>query len=238
MRAVLRQALSLAETWGLVPRNVAKLAKVPRARRRSPNARRYLSVAEAARLLAAARGERLEALYSVALTLGLRQGEALALRWGDADLDGRTLRVHEAVGRVKGEGLRFKDTKTHQDRTLPLPQVCIQSLRDHRLRQNEERSAAGDRWRDHDLTFCTQQGGPLDGTNVSKYFKRVLRKAAIADMRYYDLRHSAASLMAARGVSARVAMEILVLQRDLAQEVSRRRWSRRSRRLRCERAAA
>ncbi len=118
--------------------------------------------------------------------------------------------VREAVHRVKGEGLRFKDTKTHQGRTiLPLPAVCVAALHEHQERQGEERLLAGARWREHNLIFCTKWGTPLDGTNVSKYFKALLARAGIADMRYYDLRHSAASLMAARGVSARVAMEIL-----------------------------
>lgn len=208
IRAVLRQALGLAETWGMVPRNVAKLVKVPRAKGRKQRDRRFLSVPEAERLFEAAKGDRLEALYSVALMLGLRQGEALGLRWNNVDLEGRTATAEEAVHRVKGEGLRFKDTKTHQSRTLPLPVVCVAVLREHKRRQNEERLAAV-RWQDNNLVFCTRHGTPLDGTNVTKYFKALLARASIPPMRYYDLRHSAASLMAARGVPARLAMEIL-----------------------------
>ena len=131
------------------------------------------------------------------------------MRWGDVDLDGRRLLAREAVHRVKGEGLRFKDTKTHQGRTIPLPAICVATLQEHQRRQDAERLLAGGKWREHDLIFCTKSGTPLDATNVRRYVMALLRRAGIADMRYYDLRRSAASLMAARGVPARVAMEIL-----------------------------
>src|SRR5947209_3596690 len=83
-RAVLRNALGRAVRWGLIPRNVAALADPPTV---SEYEARFLSIDEARAFLAAARGDRLEALYSVALSLGLRQGEALGLRWEDVDLD-------------------------------------------------------------------------------------------------------------------------------------------------------
>lgn len=115
--------------------------------------------------------------------LGLRQGEALALRWRDVDLEVRVLRVDEAVQRVKGQGLRFKDTKTHQSRTIPLPAACVAALGEHLCRQEVERELAGERWREHDLVFCTRHGTPLDGTNVSRYFKGLLKRAGVADGR-------------------------------------------------------
>ena len=80
---VLRTALSLALRWDMVPRNVARLVDRPRIERRPIHP---LTPDEARRFLTAIRGHRLEALFSVALALGLRQGEALGLRWDDVDL--------------------------------------------------------------------------------------------------------------------------------------------------------
>lgn len=97
IRAVLRQALNQALRWGLVARNVASLIEPPKAER---FAIKPLSPAQAAHLLDAARGDRLEALYTVALTVGLRQGEALGLRWEDIDFGARTLRVAVALQAV------------------------------------------------------------------------------------------------------------------------------------------
>src|ERR1035437_9282973 len=84
LRGVLRGALAHAERTDLVTRNVARLARPPRIphRRVSP-----LSVEQARRLIAAITGDRLEALYLVALGVGLRQGEILGLRWSDVDLE-------------------------------------------------------------------------------------------------------------------------------------------------------
>src|SRR5947207_9423058 len=83
LRAVLRTALNQAVRWGDVPRNVAALTDAPRCERKEPV---VLDADQAAQLLAAAAGERSHALYAVALAMGLRQGEALGLRWQDVDL--------------------------------------------------------------------------------------------------------------------------------------------------------
>src|SRR5674476_1535372 len=93
LRGVLRGALGHAERTDLVNRNVARLARPPRIPRRPVSP---LSAEQARTFLAAIRGDRLEALYLVALGVGLRQGEILGLRWPDVDLDAGTLRVRHA----------------------------------------------------------------------------------------------------------------------------------------------
>ncbi|HET8631551.1 MAG TPA: site-specific integrase, partial [Thermomicrobiales bacterium] len=166
--------------------------------------------AEARRFLDAARGNRLEALYRVALSLGLRQGEILGLQWADVDLDAGTLAVRRQLQRVDG-AFRLMELKTAQSRrTLALPAALLAALREHRRRQLEERLLAGERWRGAawDLVFCTRYGTPLDARNLVIYFKALLTRAGLPDIRFHDLRHSCISLLAAQGVSDRVAMEI------------------------------
>ncbi len=206
---ILRLALKAAEARGLVARNVARLVKPPRVEHRELT---ILTPAQAAAFLDAAWGDRLEALYSVALTLGLRQGEALGLRWADVDLGARTLTVRTGMQRVgkvgEGGGLRHVETKSATSRrTLALPAVIVMALTAHRARQDDERGAG--RWEDHGLVFCTRYGTPLDGANVTKYFQKLLQGARLPHMRYHDLRHSAASFLAAQGVPITVAKEIL-----------------------------
>src|SRR5207248_2376455 len=129
LRAVLRRALGQALRWGLVSRNVATLVDPPHVERPELHA---LDPDQAGRLLAAVRGDRLEALYAVALALGLRQGEALGLRWQDIDLDAGTLSVRVALQRVRGDRPRLVEPKTRQSRrTLPLPAPIIPQLRAH-----------------------------------------------------------------------------------------------------------
>jgi len=167
---------------------------------------------DATGLLEAVRGDRLEALFTVALALGLRQGEALGLRWPDIDLEAGTLSVQRSLQRVNGEWLSPEPKTTRSRRTVPLPGPVTVALREHRARQLVERLRLGAAWQGErwgDLVFADEAGGPLSGFHVSRPFKALLAVAGLPPMRYHDLRHGAASLMAAQGVPARVAMEIL-----------------------------
>ena len=206
LRAVLRTALGRALKWGLVARNAAALADPPRVADPGP---RLITKDQARMLLAAFRGNRLEALYVVALSLGLRQGEALALRWEDVDLERQTLRVEAAMQRVDRTLQRVEPKTQRSRRTIPLPGVAVEALRAHRVRQIEERLLAGDRWREHGLVFTTSIGTPLDGVTVTHRFQKLLDRAGLPRLRFHDLRHGAASLLAAQEVPARVAMELL-----------------------------
>jgi len=122
LRAVLRSALNDALRWGLVARNVAALAEGPRI---TPEEIRPLSPDEAKALLDVISRDRLEALYAVALAIGLRQGEALGLHWGDVDLEAGTLRVRTSLQQVNGEW-QFVEPKTSRSRrTIALPDVAV-----------------------------------------------------------------------------------------------------------------
>lgn len=206
IRTVLRIALNRAMKWGLVSRNVAALVDPPRVVRREV---RPLTPEQARRFLDAAKGDRLEALYSVAIALGLRSGEALGLRWEDVDLDGRTLRVRFALQRIDGK-LTLKEPKTEKSkRTVSMPDATVRALRAHRIRQVEERLLAGSRWQDRGFVFASTIGTPLEPSNVLKQFKAILERAELPKQRFHDLRHCCASLLLAQGVPARVVMDIL-----------------------------
>ncbi|MBF6613953.1 MAG: site-specific integrase, partial [Chloroflexi bacterium] len=138
--AILKIALGRAYKWSLVPRNVAQLVDAPRSRRYEM---RSLTPEEARVFLNTVRGDRLEALYSVAIALGLRQGEALGLRWEDVDMDKCTLRVRYALQRIDGKPQLVEPKTQKSRRTIFMPQVTVNALRTHRVRQLEERLAAG-----------------------------------------------------------------------------------------------
>jgi integrase len=206
IRAILRMALAQAVKWGAVPRNAAALTDPPKVERYST---RPLTAEQGEMLLEAARDDRLEALYRVALSLGLRQGEVLGLRWQDIDFDARTLRIEVALQSVGGT-LQLAPPKTaNSRRTLPLPAALVTALEAHRIRQLEERLVAGKRWKEHGLVFPTSVGTPISPRNLVRSFKALLKRAYLPDIRFHDLRHSCASILAAQGVPPRVAMEIL-----------------------------
>jgi integrase len=164
---------------------------------------------EARVFLAAARRHRLEALYAVALTLGLRQGEALGLRWDDVDLSMGYIRVARQLQRFDGKFQLVEPKTARSRRTIVMPPTICKLLTDHRERQAQERNAAGVRWKEWGLVFTRADGYPLDGTVVTHQFHEFLDLAGLPQRRFHDLRHSCATLLLAQGVSPRVVMEIL-----------------------------
>ena len=184
MHSVLRAALNQAVRWRMVHYNAAAMVSTPRVTQREVLA---LTPDEARQLLDAARGDRLEALYSVALALGLRQGEALGLMWGDIDLDTGVLRVRRASQRIPHQGTQLVETKTARSRrSLVMPPIVIIALRAHRARQAVEHLAAGERWVDLDLVFPSERGTLVDGPNVTHRFHKLLKRAGLPPMRFHD----------------------------------------------------
>ncbi len=206
LHAVRRRALGQALKWGLVARNVATLVDAPRVEHK---ALRPFTPDEAQKFLEAVKGDRLEALYSVALSLGLRQGEALGLRWDDVDLENGTLTVRYALQRVNSK-LELVEPKTKKSRrTIALPSVAVNALTKHKLTQDSERQWAGDRWQETGHVFTSTIGTPLDDCNVTHQFHRILKTAGLPRLRFHDLRHTCATLLIAQGVHPRYVMDIL-----------------------------
>jgi integrase len=207
LHAVLHRALDAALRLGLVQRNVCDIVEVPRMRHYEMTT---LSEEQAQRLLNAATGERLEALYVVALATGMRQGELLALTWRDVDLESASLHVRSTV-HVTRDGYVFAEPKTkYSRRAIALSPIAVSALRSHRVRQVEERLRAGQAWEDLDLVFPNSVGRPIDGINLLKYwFYPLLERAGLPRMRFHDLRHTAATLLLGRGVNPKIVSEML-----------------------------
>lgn len=208
LRGVLRGALGHAERTDLVPRNVARLARPPRIPRRRVSP---LSVEQVRAFLAAITGDRLEALYLVALGVGLRQGEILGLRWSDVDLEGGTLTVRHALARIEGRLVLVEPKSVSSRRVVPLPAFVHDALVAHRDRQVAEplplRPDPPAPF--SDLVFMTTHGTPLDAITITRRFQRILADAGLPHQRFHDLRHACATLLLAQGVPARVVMETL-----------------------------
>ena len=204
-RAVVRKALNDGLRWGSVARNVAQLATPPKQSRAQL---RFLTPEEARSFLDVVRGHRLEALFAVALAIGLRQGEALGLRWQDVDLETGIVNVRYALQRTGGS-LQLVELKTRNSlRSIALPDVTRRALREHRTRQLEERLTAP-YWEDHGFVFASTVGTGIDPRNLTREFHQLRAAAGMDWLRFHDLRHGCASLLMAQGVNPRVVMEIL-----------------------------
>jgi integrase len=198
IHAVLRRALVTAERWGMVSRNVARLVDNPRVTRHEITP---LTPEQAHVLIDAAVADRHRALWITALGTGLRQGELLALRWEDVDLETGRLRVRHSLANVDGK-LTLQEPKTDRSRrSLILPDAVATALRAHRTRQKMDQLVAGSRWADSGHVFATMLGKPHHAATITRCFQDALDRAELPRVRFHDLRHSAATFLLAQGMT-------------------------------------
>jgi integrase len=193
---MLHTAFKLAVRWNAMPYNVTELVLAPPARQRHEFD--TFTAEQARSFLKAVRGDRLEALYVLAITTGMRQGELLGLRWEDVDVERRRLRL-------------VRQLKTRQARrAVVLSELAVTALVDHRDRQAAERELQGARWEEQGLVFTNTVGGPLDPHNLrERSFFPLLARAGLSRIRFHDLRHSCATLLLSEGVHPKIVSDLL-----------------------------
>ncbi len=199
---VLRRALNVAERWGLIVRNPCNMVDQPKVTRRDISP---LTILQVQQLLKVSADHRLHAVFVLAVTTGLRQGELFALHWADIDLKTGTLAVRYTLEEVKGQ-LRLKEPKSKSGRrSVKLPEMAVSALLDHKAKHLTEGLAA------NPLVFCDTDGQFLRKSNFERRAWKPIRKAAgIADtVVFHDLRHTSASLLLATGAHPKVVQERL-----------------------------
>lgn len=231
---VLRSSLNEAVRRRRLATNPALVARPPRGEDVEVQP---LSVDESRRVLIAAQSTPHPARWSMALSLGLRQGETLGLLWPDVDLEDGVLRIRRSVqrhtwehacpivdgspscGRKRGAecdhrtggGLKLVEPKTKASkRAIVLPQPLVDELRAHRAVVNRWRLAAGSDWGStHDLVFPTSNGGLIDPARDHTEWKSLLQRAGVREVRLHDARHTAATLLLLQNVDIRTVMSIM-----------------------------
>ncbi|MEO8973771.1 MAG: site-specific integrase [Ktedonobacteraceae bacterium] len=209
--SVLHNALDTAVKWGLVARNVCDLVTPPRKTRFEI---KPFTIEQVQSFFAAIQGHKWEALFTLALATGMRQGELLGLKWQDINFSTGTLQVRRILTRVPSEtaGKVFieAEPKTEKSRrSITIALFALEALKQHRVHQLETQLKAGALWEAHDYIFCTLVGTHLRPSHVVDEFKKLLKKADLPDTRFHDLRHSAATLLLGLGVHAKVVQEML-----------------------------
>lgn len=204
--AVLRAALNQAVKDRVITYNPALAADPPRIPRSEFT---VWTTDEQRAFLAHVAKDPLEALYRLALTTGMRQGELLGLRWRDVNLDAATLTVNQVLVRM-GRRYTFPDPKTAQSRrTIPLSSRAVASLRRRKAQQAANRLPQAKGWRDLDLVFTEDGGLPLPNWWVTGEFQQRTKEAGLSKARFHDLRHMAASHLIESGADLAVVREIL-----------------------------
>jgi integrase len=204
---VLHKALKAAVADGLIPRNAAAGLKLPRITREEIDP---LTEEEARRLLETVRGARLEALYVLALSTGMRLGELLALKWEDVDLEDGRLRVRRTLTHA-GKSFVLGEPKTKNSRrTIRLTKGAISALKAHLSRQLEEMERMGSLYQPGGLIFATEGGTIVNPSNLrNRSFKPLLKRADLQPIRFHDLRHTCATLLLSKSVNPKVVSEML-----------------------------
>ncbi|MFF0588685.1 tyrosine-type recombinase/integrase [Streptomyces sp. NPDC003781] len=222
-----RTSLNEAVRRGHLTRNPVQLAKAPRV---SEEEIEPFTVEEVKRLLRAADDRRNSARWAVALALGLRQGEALGLKWADVDMERGVLMVRRSrrrpryahgcggtCGRKAGycpqrqrTNPETADTKSRAGRrSVGLPAQLVDLLRVHRAKQDAERAAAGEKWADEGWLFATPDGRGTPPRTDYDDWKELLAAAKVRDGRLHDARHTAATVLLILGVSERAVMGLM-----------------------------
>lgn len=208
IHGLLRESLGSAVKWELISRNPAEAVDPPRQERREMQ---VLDVDAVQVFLEAARGTRFYALWVLDVTTGLRRGELLGLRWEDVDLEAGILTVRQTLVCLRGKLLIQPRAKTHKSiRVVSLPEMALAALRDHQTQQLDEQKFFGPGYEDHGLIFCTPEGRPMDPNKLARrFFKPLLRRAGLPNIRIQDLRHTHATLLLGAGVNLKLVSDRL-----------------------------
>jgi integrase len=207
IHVTLHKALKQAVQDGLIPRNATEAVKPPQVRREEM---RLLSAEQVKVLLETACGDRLEALFVLAIHTGLRQGELLGLKWEDVDLEDGTLWVRRTLATAKGGPMLMAPKTKGSRRSVKLTQGAVDALRSHLKGQLQEIDRAGSLWQENGLMFASEIGEFLDRRYLtSRRFKALLKRAQLPEIRFHDLRHTCATLLLSSNVNPKIVSEML-----------------------------
>lgn len=197
---VLRTCLDFGVKMGLLSRNPASQVPLPKVCRKE---QRPLRPEEVTRFLTTARGDRLFALYLLALDSGMRAGELKALEWSDILWDAGEVLVSKSIAEVGGK-LVQKDTKTKAGRRrVRISPTTLSVLRVHQARMAGEGFSAS-------KVFCSTTGTWLRESNLLRNeFWPLLERSGCPRIRFHDLRHTTATLLLLAGENPKVVSERL-----------------------------
>jgi integrase len=204
VRAVLSRSLADAVADDLISTNPCEGSRRSGERRVQPKRFTVWTPDELGALLDAASGDRLEALWRVAVASGARRGELLGLTWLGFSAQGSTIEISQQVVPTRG-GVTITPCKSKgSHRTIRLDATTVRALEAHRERQLAERETTGDAYEDRDLIFCDELGSPIVPNRLTRRFGELRKRAKIRPGRLHDVRHSAATHLLTRGIPVHI----------------------------------
>lgn len=198
IHAVLRRSLNHALKLGIIPRNPTVATTPPKGRKKE---QRILDEDQVQRLLITAKSNfpKDYFLYHLAISTGMRQGELLGLKFDDIK-DNQIFIVRQVI-RNPENGLELAEPKTDSGtRKVLIGRVTQALLIAHQENIQHEMKRKAKKWQDNNLIFPGPYGMPMNQRSVVRRFKQLLKDAALPNIRFHDLRHTAASLMLSKNV--------------------------------------
>lgn len=203
---VLHKALGTAVKQLILDKNSADFVEPPK---KSNFHSTVLKTNEITVLLKACQNTVIYMPVLLAVSLGLRRGEVLGLKWSDIDYIYNTLNICRTATTYKEEFV-LSDVKTkNSNRTLVLADVIIQALREHKIKQDICAAEFGEGFNPLNLIICARDGSPLSPSVLNKTFKKVLKKSGLPDIRFHDLRHTNATFLLANNIQAKIVSSLL-----------------------------
>ena len=207
IHSTLHRALNQAAKWGYILSNPANVVDKPKTQHTE---KKTWDETEVISFLSSIEGSLYHGLFYLAVITGLRKGELLGLKWQDLDWTSGELHIQRQLRYINGRGLKLQDLKTAASRrVVVLGKNTIEMLRNHNILQNNARIFSGEKWTESELIFTSDLGTPLHPDTTYRVFKRLLRAAGLPDIRFHDLRHTAATLMLKQGIHPKVVQERL-----------------------------
>jgi len=216
MAVVINGALEYAERTGIIVANPNRHTILPKKKKFEA---KVLTEEEVHRIIELGKEEEIYPLVVLCMTCGLRKGEALSLKWDNVSLAERRLRIVGNLCRVGQEededGRRhcvyeILEPKTKSSiRTIYLPEVAYQALLLQKQRQEREKEAYAEIYLDEGFVFARPDGRYLNPRQMLEHFHKFLEKYGITDIRFHDLRHTAATMMIESGISIKIVQDIL-----------------------------
>jgi integrase len=165
-------------------------------------------MAQTAEALALVKHTRLYVPVLLALLCGLRRGEITALRWRNVDLDGAQLAIFESTEQTS-KAIRLKETKTGRARTVALPSLVVEELRQHRVKQAQELLQIGIRQSGESFVYSREDGQPMQPRSLTHAWDQFRARTTLPRIRFHDLRHSHATHLLAGNIHPKIASERL-----------------------------
>jgi integrase len=203
--------LSSALRWGvrqqIIVQNVCDAVEAPKLARSEARA---LAPNEVANIVSVARGTRWESFVDLALMLGARRGELLALTWNDVDLGAKRVTIRASLSQTAG-ATAIKSTKSGRIRMIPLTTAAVDAFRRQKVIQTADRLANGDIYQvdPRAPVFTDEIGVQLTPKAATNGFARLARKAGISTTSLHSTRHTAATHLIAGGIDVTTAAAIL-----------------------------